>query len=327
MLSAPTLDVSVIVPCYRQGHLLARAVHSVLEQECHGVEVVVVNDGSDDDTEAVALSFGDRIRYLRLPNGGPSPARNAGLAQARGRYVIFLDADDLLAVGSIAALHAAVAGRDDLLGVGAWKHFDEEAEIPSVEALRPVVKDSALSTILSRNIAPLHAFISPAKALKAIGGFMTNLRGCEDWDCWARLIVGGADVVTVPDVVAYYRNTPDSNSKDFMRMFLGRAEVLMHIHEALMARPERLRSHGQELLETETRFLRRLIARGVTRSEVTFRIRTAIRELHAAGVRLPASGARRLTERLLGTYAEDLTIATYRVTSPEMMRYYLSGWN
>jgi len=327
MLSAPLFDVSVIMPCYRQGHLLGRALRSVLDQEHPGVEVLVVNDGSDDDTEEVAASFGDRIRYLRLPNGGPSPARNAGLAESRGRYVIFLDADDLLAPGAIAALHGAVAGRDDRLGVGAWKHFSEESEIPSVEPLRPVVKGSPLSTILSRNIAPLHAFITPSAALRAIGGFTTTLRGCEDWDCWARLIVRGADVVTVPEVVAYYRNTPDSNSKDFMRMFLGRAEVLMHIHEVLLARPEGLREHGHDLLETETRVLRRLIARGVKDRAVTGRIRAAIRELHAAGIRLPASPFRRVTERIFGTYAEDLTIASYRVTSREMMRYYLSGWN
>lgn len=327
MLSAPPLDVSVIVPCFRQGHLLARAVRSVLDQGYPGVEVIVVNDGSDDDTESVAASFGDHIHYMRLPNGGPSPARNAGLARSRGRYVIFLDADDLLAPGAIAALHGAVAGRDDLLGVGAWKHFDDESDLPSVEPLHPVVKGTALSTILSRNIAPLHAFITPSAALKAVGGFMTTLRGCEDWDCWARLIVGGADVVTVPHVVAYYRNTPDSNSKNFMRMFLGRAEVLMHIHEVLLTQPDRLRAHGQELLETETRFLRRLIARRVRNRDVTGRVRRAIRELNAAGIRLPASSLRRVTERILGTYAEDLTIAFYRVTSRDMMQYYLSGWN
>src|SRR6516164_9832221 len=88
--------VSVIIPCYRQARYLPEAIDSILGQSYPAVEAVVVNDGSDDDTEAVARRYGDRVRYAWRPNGGISAARNWGIAHARGAYLKFLDADDYL---------------------------------------------------------------------------------------------------------------------------------------------------------------------------------------------------------------------------------------
>ena len=80
--------VSVIIPCYRQAQYLREAVDSVLAQTYSPVEVIVVNDGSDDNTEEVAKSYGDRIRYVYRDNGGLSAARNTGLEHAHGEYVV-----------------------------------------------------------------------------------------------------------------------------------------------------------------------------------------------------------------------------------------------
>jgi glycosyltransferase involved in cell wall biosynthesis len=87
--------VSVVIPCYNQGRFLRRAIQSVLMQTRHDVEAIVVDDGSSDETAAVAQNI-DRVRYFRQPNRGVAAARNAGLARARGDFVIFLDADDEL---------------------------------------------------------------------------------------------------------------------------------------------------------------------------------------------------------------------------------------
>jgi glycosyltransferase involved in cell wall biosynthesis len=88
--------VSVIIPCYKQAEYLAGAIDSALAQTYSPVEVVVVNDGSPDDTEKVALSYGDAIVYVGRANGGLSAARNSGIACAKGRFLKFLDADDHL---------------------------------------------------------------------------------------------------------------------------------------------------------------------------------------------------------------------------------------
>ena len=86
--------VSCIIPVYNGADFLAEAVTSVLAQRHPALEVVVVDDGSTDDTPRVAASFGERVRYVRQDNAGPAVARNTGLAKTRGELVAFLDADD-----------------------------------------------------------------------------------------------------------------------------------------------------------------------------------------------------------------------------------------
>src|SRR5262245_35618203 len=95
------MRVSIIIPCYRQGQYLQTAVDSCLNQTYGDVEVIVVNDGSDDATDEVARGYGDRIRYVHKKNGGLCAARNSGIKVATGRYMKFLDADDHLAPEAI----------------------------------------------------------------------------------------------------------------------------------------------------------------------------------------------------------------------------------
>ncbi|MDY6945264.1 MAG: glycosyltransferase family A protein [Pseudomonadota bacterium] len=87
--------VSVIIPTYNRAALLREAVESALQQTYSPIEVVVVDDGSTDDTGAVMQEFGERIRYSRRPNGGVNAARNVGIKQAKGQFLAFLDSDDL----------------------------------------------------------------------------------------------------------------------------------------------------------------------------------------------------------------------------------------
>src|SRR5437867_450686 len=88
--------VSVIIPCFEQGRFLSDAIDSVLAQTYRNTEIIVVNDGSTDNTSEVAGRYGDRVRYFDLPHSGPSRPRNKGLCEARGEFVQFLDADDAL---------------------------------------------------------------------------------------------------------------------------------------------------------------------------------------------------------------------------------------
>lgn len=86
--------VSVVIPTYNRAELLARAIESALAQSCPPCEVIVVDDGSTDDTGEQCRRWGDRIRYMRIPNGGVAAARNAGIQAARGVWVALLDSDD-----------------------------------------------------------------------------------------------------------------------------------------------------------------------------------------------------------------------------------------
>src|SRR5262245_39247658 len=86
--------VSVVIPAFNAGQTLARAVRSALTQDWARKEIIVVNDGSTDDTHRVAESFGDSLRCLAQPNGGIAAARNRGIEESRGEFIAFLDADD-----------------------------------------------------------------------------------------------------------------------------------------------------------------------------------------------------------------------------------------
>src|SRR5438445_3459559 len=90
------LSVYVIIPCYQQGQFLGQAIDSILAQTCPHVGVIVVDDGSPDQSAEVAAGYGDRIRYIRKENGGVSAARNTGLLEARAEFVLFMDGDDYL---------------------------------------------------------------------------------------------------------------------------------------------------------------------------------------------------------------------------------------
>ncbi len=94
-MSAPL--VSVIIPSYNRAALLCEAVNSVLQQTYQNLEVIVIDDGSTDNTTEVMAAYGDRVRYTRRPNAGVNAARNLGLKQARGEFVALLDSDDLWA--------------------------------------------------------------------------------------------------------------------------------------------------------------------------------------------------------------------------------------
>src|SRR5437879_5070522 len=88
------MKVSVIIPCYRQGRYLATAIDSCLAQTYEDLEIIVVNDGSDDETDEVAQRYKESIVYISKENGGVSSARNVGIARSTGQYLKFLDADD-----------------------------------------------------------------------------------------------------------------------------------------------------------------------------------------------------------------------------------------
>jgi len=183
--------VSVLIPCFNYARFLADALESALRQSRPDlpVEVLVIDDGSTDDTAAVAALFGARIRYLRQPNAGLSAARNTGMREAANDLVVFLDADDMLAPDAVLHLlacrqravrpPAVLAGRDRAIDLKGKPMSDT---IPATGTLVPI---SARRLVLRNRFAP--GVLADRRVLLALGGFDTSLQASEDRDMWIRV--------------------------------------------------------------------------------------------------------------------------------------------
>jgi GT2 family glycosyltransferase len=251
--------VSVIIPCFRQGHLLSQAVDSALTQSHPAVEVVVVNDGSDDDTAGVARRYRDRISYIFQTNRGLAGARNTGIAAATGRYLLFLDADDQLHPDAVAGLVAAASGREDVVCVGGYRRFTDTPRTSTDDVLPP--RTSAPSgLLLTACFGPPHSFLSPRAQVVAVGGFDPAPAGCEDYDLWVRLVLAGCEVIPVYQVVAYYRQQLGSMSTNGELMATGSARVLRRVRKVARESPATIAPLGREPSEL-LRAVRRQLAR------------------------------------------------------------------
>jgi glycosyltransferase involved in cell wall biosynthesis len=185
----PTPRVSVVMPCYNQARYLPDAVASVVAQSEPRWELVIVDDGSADDSATVAAELiarypGRDIRLIRQPNCGPSASRNAGVRAARAPYLLNLDADDLIEPEMLATTAAILDARPEVgfVYTQAWRFGGEES------LLRPEPFD--LDRLRS-HCTLLSASLFRRVAWEQAGGFCEGMRGYEDWDFWVALAAAG----------------------------------------------------------------------------------------------------------------------------------------
>jgi peptidoglycan/xylan/chitin deacetylase (PgdA/CDA1 family) len=210
-LEAPL--VSVIVPAFEAAEVLDGALESVARQSLARWEALIVDDGSTDGTLAVAEAWAARdrrFRVLRLArNRGVGAARNAGLAAAQGRYVLFLDADDWIGADHLRTLADAMAASPDAVAAygGTTPIGIDGAEAPP--ELPPPPGELFAHSARACPLA-IHACLARRDVIDRLGGFDTGLAVGEDWDLWQRLARTGAPQIRVPCCSAYYRARPGS---------------------------------------------------------------------------------------------------------------------
>ncbi len=187
--SDPGAGISVVIPAYNAGSYIAACLDSVIAQSSPPEEVIVVNDGSTDDTLQVARRYADRVKVVDKPNEGVSATRNRGATQAGGRWLMFLDADDVLVPR---ALELLLAGADDDCGVvyGGIVEFDESTgerwprggDNCSGNPPRPSLANFRRAMIVTPGCAIVR------RALHCeIGGFEKPWQPTEDRDYWMKL--------------------------------------------------------------------------------------------------------------------------------------------
>ncbi len=243
MTSLPSVApaVSVLVPAYNGQRYLARALDSALAQRFDDLEVVIVNDGSIDATEAIALAYRGahprRIVYLRQDNAGLPAARNAALQVARGRYVALLDCDDVWLPEHLATLVPVLEAspRVALVHSNITRIDAEGAVLGTLDDRWPAGSeaDAFAELFLRRQHVACPTAVMRRAALDAVGWFdrrFTGL-GCEDRDLWLRLALR-YDVRYVDRVTALYRMHGGSMSTQLEKMTRARKMLVdKYLHE------------------------------------------------------------------------------------------------
>lgn len=206
------MNVSVIIPAHNAAATLADTLDSLLAQTLADWEAIVVDDGSIDETAAIAARYAERdarVRTVSQGRGGESAARNAGIRLARYDWVLFLDSDDWLLPLYLERMTGALSGdsRPDAALCG-WTRVAPDG---SINAEKHCVQPNDVFSISARCCPfAIHACVVRRSLVEMVGGFDTSLKTCPDWDLWQRIARTGARFEAIPDVPARYRMRPNS---------------------------------------------------------------------------------------------------------------------
>ncbi len=197
--------VSVIIPAYNQGHYLREAIQSVLNQTYHDFDILVVDDGSTDNTSEIAHTFDDpRISYLYQDNRGLSGARNTGIRYSSGKYLTFLDSDDLFLPDKLNLLTDELENHPEIGFVAGQAIPIDESGHRTGRIFDTALPENPVKLLLGN---PLHVGSVMLKRSwqEQVGFFDENLRSYEDWDMWLRLGLAGCKMGWVAQPVSLYR--------------------------------------------------------------------------------------------------------------------------
>jgi glycosyltransferase involved in cell wall biosynthesis len=213
------MKISVVIPAYNAAHFLPRCLNSVFAQTLQPAEVVVVDDGSKDDTAEIGRRLGARV--VSRPNGGLSAARNTGVQNSSSEWVALLDADDMWSPEKLRA-QADRVREDTVLVYTGIRIFGEEGVRSTSLAVEPA---EARKMLRYRNPITPSSVMARREALARNHGFREDIRACEDWEMWMRLQRLG-DFAAVPDALTDYYVYPSSMSTDPKRMLDAMEQIL-----------------------------------------------------------------------------------------------------
>lgn len=215
---------SIVIPCYEQAHWLPDAIESALAQTYCDVEVVVVNDGSSDNTSEVASRY--PVRLVEQENRGLSAARNAGIEAATGQFILPLDSDDMIDPTFVEKAVPLFT-----TGVGIVRAYQQNfGDDDQAYMLRDV---KAVYDILEYN-AICCCSVFRRDLWEKVGGYDEDMRqGYEDWEFWIRILAKRKQVRTIPEVLFFYRKHGRSMVDDAIEKHDEIHEYIKNKHRAL----------------------------------------------------------------------------------------------
>jgi len=200
--------ISVIMPCYNAAAYLQEAVASVFKQGIKDIELIVIDDGSTDQSLQLLSALQSQypqLTVLQQSNTGPYPARNRGLKAARGQYIAFLDADDYWADDCLEKLYTELRSSGADLSYCGWQNIMQAGD-NSLPYVPPAYeKEDMFQHLLKGCPWPIHAALVKRTLIEQAGGFSTRCFSSMDYDFWLRLAVISQRIIRVPEVLAFYR--------------------------------------------------------------------------------------------------------------------------
>ena len=202
--------VSVVIATYNRAHFIADTLESILAQTFKDHEVIVVDDGSTDETRKVVEAYGDRVRYFHQTNRGPSAARNLGAFHARAPWIAIQDSDDVAAANHLEVLYAHALRNPEcgmVFGNGAYLNRTGPGRntiIAKTKSRALAAAGIRLTDLFDKSIVRLQAALISKRCYEAVGGHDESLRICMDLDLAFRLYMN-FPLVYVDEVLFLYR--------------------------------------------------------------------------------------------------------------------------
>ena len=237
-------QVSIIIPAYNAARFIGKTLESVLAQTLQDREIIVIDDGSKDDTAQVVAGYAG-VRYVHQPNAGVSAARNHGARVARGEYLAFLDADDIwhpakleLQMQAFARHPQSIFGRTQITkDTQLLEAFSQLREVPPLRYhLEPDFETSFFYPYLTTSTV-----VVTRRAFEAVGGFDTQLRIAEDIDFYLRVLADAPAVLVIDEPMVFKRPVEGSLGDDSAAGYVKLKEVYQRF---LDARPDVRQSLG-----------------------------------------------------------------------------------
>ncbi len=291
--------VSIIIPCFNAATCVGEAIECSLSQTHPRVEVIVVDDGSTDQSVEILKSYGDRIRWTTGPNRGGCAARNSGLQMAQGEFVQFLDADDLLHPSKVCRQLALAQEQPDRIVYSDYDwHRMEDPENKERFAVDCGARDAVVFVLEEPRLsiqAPLHQ----RQWLLDCDGFREDLNGSQEIDLHLRLACAGHKFLRLPECLSTVRGISGSVSSNYVRTIGEQLKYLPQRVDELEQRGELTEERRRAFAGQMARLGRACLQRGGTEVGTRF-LEHADRVLPSVGIELAYSPRMRPCVRLLG---------------------------
>ncbi len=221
--------ISIVMPCYNSGKYIRNAVESVFANKIP-LQLIVVDDGSRDDTLDVLETYSNRLLLVKSDHAGVCSARNKAIEHIKAPYTLLLDSDDALAPSALSFLLEKASGKDTEVIHGDFSSWDDSmTERLHLHRVRKLGKNP-MSSLAKSSFSPPGAVLFSSMAFARVGGFDPSLKVAEDWDFFIRLARTGFKFIKVDKEILYYRRHLASASNQVLDMISSGMEVVRRCH-------------------------------------------------------------------------------------------------